>query len=145
MIEQHMEAVGTLLAFTMLTFAIILLKSYHDGHIRSWLDSREDEEQQGREAHRMVVEEIGEDLQEIKSDVKETKKTTKSLAEQQQQIGEVVVMLHADDENVREDRLREQMEVDDLPSDILRDGGDDYRSDDKRTWGPEAAGPGADG
>ena len=135
-------------ALVLLFLGILTLKSWEDGYIRDWLDDREAEEAQGREAHRMVVEEIGGDLQEIKSDVKETKQATQELAEQQDQIGEVVVMLHEDDPRVDGEALRSKMGVDGMTADIIdqeaEDGRERWRDSDRFYRGGDAGGPGVD-
>lgn len=118
-----LELVASFVALTLLTLGILFLKSYNDGHIRSWLDER----QSARARKNGQMEDIGEDLQEIKEEVYSVKDTAEMTQQEvrdvkrtQERMGEIMVQLHEDEEEVQGAELREQLDVDRMPGDIWR-------------------------
>jgi hypothetical protein len=87
-----------------------LVESYRDGRIRDWLNSKES----GDIAHEKVVEKL--DKVDKLDDIEET---VQCVDEKVGNIGEAIVVLHQDDEDVDESALREKVEVDDLSGDIV--------------------------
>jgi hypothetical protein len=120
---------ATFVGLVLLAFLILTLKSWEDGYIRDWLDKRQSNRKEGQKANRMVVEELGGDIQEIKSDVKETKQTAHDVEKRQERMERVIVTLHEQDPHVDGDALRDKMGVDSLPSDILDKREQDYHDD----------------
>lgn len=124
MTAPWLETVATLISLSLLLTAIGLLKSYHDGHLRDWIEKRREEREvrgdgSGLERHERIVQ----DLEEIKTDVKQTKGTVETLCDQQEQVCEAIVVLHREDRGVDEEQLREKMGVETLPGDLVK--GDD--------------------
>lgn len=120
-----LETVATFVALTLLTLGMLILKSYNDGHLRSWLDNRQAEKEHGEEQ----MDEIGDSLQEIKQEVHSVKQTTeqtrrdvKDVRTAQERMGEIMVQLHEDEDDVDGEELRDQLDVEDMPGDIWRGG-----------------------
>lgn len=120
------DPLATFVAMVLLTFFILALKSFHNGYIRHYMSQREKEQREAAETYEAVTNSIYSDVKDIKHGLTEVKQDTTQLKENQRQIQETMVILHADDDKVNQERLREQVGVEDLPSDILRLGDDDF-------------------
>lgn len=121
---SELVEIGYALAIVVVAVIAGVIKSYKGGYLGRVVDNhleRSKGEMNGK-------------LDEIQRTVEETHDTTEALAEQVDDLGEAIYLLHRDDPGVHEGELREKVGADELATDIFDrdddvDHGDRWRSD----------------
>lgn len=108
-----------------------LVRSYRSGLLATVLDDRQQQADVANNAHEKTLERIdqiyesteatAERVESIEAETSDIARQVEHLDARMESIGEAVVELHRDDEDVDDDALRDQVGVDDLPSDITGD------------------------
>lgn len=121
----HETAAGLVALIVVTVIAAVIRSAKNpDGKIRKALETKAESDS----AHQKVNEGF-DDVQEM---VERTHEQTERIETKVDRVdeavrtqGELIVVLHEDDEDVHPDRLRDRLAVDDLPNDVLRrDGGE---------------------
>jgi len=106
--------IGAGIAMILLGAASVLIKSAKDGRIAEWREARKQTKEIGGEAHAKVVEKL--DKIDKLDDIEET---VESVDGKVDDLGEAIVVLHQDDEDVDEEALRRKVDVEDMSGDIV--------------------------
>jgi len=109
--------IGAGIAMILLGAASVLVKSARDGRIAEWREARKRAKTLGDDAHAKVMEKADkldklDKLDGIEEQVEEN-------GEQLKDVGEAIVVLHQEDEDVDEEALRRKVDVEDMSGDIV--------------------------
>lgn len=109
--------IGAAIGVVLIGIISAILKSYRDGYLRSALQRRQDTTQKEQQAHQKINNRI----EDIHESTQTTQERVEDIDDKVESIGEAMVVLHADDDDVDTRQLRDQVGIDEMPSDIRSD------------------------
>lgn len=109
-----LDAVGVVLALVVVGVG----KSLLNGHLREAITDARAERSSAKKAHDQIPV-LVEKVDDVQEEVEKTRQDVAQTAEKVDAVGRVVAILHAEDDEVRQDELRERLDVDAIDYDLV--------------------------